>query len=638
MYNIAKVAREKVLQCFNALFDGICKLCASPDSDLHSAALILDNILKDIVTETDGFDLDNFLPFLQHQLTSPPRHMKGLVIGWVSVLDSVPDFNMLDHVPMLMPGLFRLLRDPEPGATTAAGGGMGLDYDELRAHTLQVLTSFLRQMCVVPIKNYSNMVHTLVGMGTDDSRLVRFSTLSWLLAFTAMAKHRVVNHFPEILRVMLVCMVRSEMPVELLLTQEQTPGHSHRQLFDVNDDTEWPVGLGPEEERGRALRLNAALIRLAETAPADTPLPHELLLEVLISDVGITCTEAAPRVAALQWVMLLQRRQPLSLHTLMHDLLPPLLRTIGDDVEHVALLSVEVLAFAIGDSQDKFTRVLKELTRTFLEDAQLLERRGAFVVRRLCALRGDGEAIFLCIARELGDILRQYEAVSNGEKQGEQAQCGSRDSLADLETISSFTRILSLLMVTAPELEALRTQVKSALHRPQREGAVAGKSSADAAELFDALYHCWCCNTMATITLCLLSREYYLAFAIISRVGGRDPSVGFLSQGEKLLELLEAPVFLQVRLDLLRCCNAHLHSRQLLKALYGLLMLLTSSPSCQRLSARLKAVATSRIEVVIQKGAQHDFDDYTAISPARMGALLSTFDRVQASMGFDTVV
>ena len=383
----------------------------------------------------------------------------------------------------------------------------------------------------------------------------------------------------------------------------------------------------------------------------DSPLPHELLLEVLISDVGVTCTEAAPRVAALQWVMLLQRIRPLSLNTLMHDLLPPLLRTIGDDVEHVALFSVEVLAFAIGDSRDKFTRVLKELTRTFLEDPQLLEHRGAFVIRRLCALRGDGEAIFLCIARELGDILRQYEAMADGEKKGAQegalAQCGSRDRLADLQTISSFTRILNLLMVTAPELEALRTQVKSALqrsqspHPPQRDGAVAvtGKSSsADAAELFDALYHCWCCNTMATITLCLLSREYYLASAIISRVSARDPSVGFLSQGEKLLELLEGPVFLQVRLDLLRCCNAHLHSKQLLKALYGLLMLLTSSPNSQLLSARLKAVAASRIEVVVQKGAQHDFDDYTAISSARMGALLSTFDRVQASIGFNTVV
>ena len=243
----------------------------------------------------------------------------------------------------------------------------------------------------------------------------------------------------------------------------------------------------------------------------------------------------------------------------------------------------------------------------------------------------------------------------------------------------SFTRILNFVLMTAPELKPLRDQIKTALHKSATSNAsspssspssCAGASSAirkdkhkakepalkrresspqvdssmddPSTAVFDVLYHCWCCSTLSAFSLCLLSREYFLASAIISRAGGRHLSAGFLTQGEKLLELLETPVFLQVRLDLLQCCNASLHSRQLLKALYGLLMLLPTSTSFSRMSARLRTVGTSGISsdsAGMRNGSKmSDLDNYTAISPERMSVFLSTYDQVQESMGFMAVV
>lgn len=235
--------------------------------------------------------------------------------------------------------------------------------------------------------------------------------------------------------------------------------------------------------------------------------------------------------------------------------------------------------------------------------------------------------------------------------------------------------------MTAPELKPLRDHIKTALHKSatssvsslssspppssspdattavctdkqrakelaQKQQALSSKvespSDDKSAAVFDVLYHCWCCSTLSAVSLCLLSREYFLASAIISRAGGRHLSAGFLAQGEKLLELLETPVFLQVRLDLLQCCNASLHSRQLLKAMYGLLMLLPTSPSFSRMSARLRTVGTSGISSdstgMRTGGKKSDLDTYTAISPERMSVFLSTYDKVQESMGFMAVV
>ena len=68
LYNISKVARTSVLRYFNQIFDGLCKLFAHVDVDVKNGANLLDRLIKDIVTETETFDIESFIPLLQKHI------------------------------------------------------------------------------------------------------------------------------------------------------------------------------------------------------------------------------------------------------------------------------------------------------------------------------------------------------------------------------------------------------------------------------------------------------------------------------------------------------------------------------------------------------------------------------------------
>ncbi|MBA0809065.1 hypothetical protein Gohar_024749 [Gossypium harknessii] len=170
-----------------------------------------------------------------------------------------------------------------------------------------------------------------------------------------------------------------------------------------------------------------------------------------------------------------------------------------------------------------FRQLVVFLVHNFRIDHSLLERRGALIIRRLCVLL-DAERVY----RELSTAL-------------------------------------NLILLTSSELSELRELLKQSLVN------AAGK------DLFVSLYASWCHSPMAIISLCLLAQSLV----------EEDINAKFLVQLDKLIRLLETPVFAYLRLQLLE-------PRQyiwLLKALYGLLMLLPQQSSAFKvLRRRLKTV------------------------------------------------
>jgi vacuole morphology and inheritance protein 14 len=110
MYNISKVARTLILRYFNQIFDGLCKLFAHVDVDVKNGANLLDRLIKDIVTETETFDIESFIPILQKHIRRTKPYISQLLVGWITVLDAVPDINMLDYLPDFLDGLFNMVR------------------------------------------------------------------------------------------------------------------------------------------------------------------------------------------------------------------------------------------------------------------------------------------------------------------------------------------------------------------------------------------------------------------------------------------------------------------------------------------------------------------------------------------------
>ena len=134
---------------------------------------------------------------------------------------------------------------------------------------------------------------------------------------------------------------------------------------------------------------------------------------------------------------------------------------------------------------------------------------------------------------------------------------------------------LTAMLLTAREFTCLREVLKCA------------SVSTRARDAFVGLYPSWCYNPVSAIALCLLTKTYDHAYTLVVEVGSRESSIHTLVQLDRLVQLLEAPVFAFVRLALLQPRQ----NASLVQALFGIQMILPQgSPQFKLLQQRLVAV------------------------------------------------
>ena len=144
-----QVARVCILKHFNQIFDGLCKLFAHVDIDVRNGANLLDRLIKDIVTESENFDIENFIPLLQNHIKKPKPYIRQLLVGWIMVLNAVPGINMLDYLPEFLDGLFNMLSDGNREIRQAADSAMW---------------EFLREIKEADVLEFGPMVKILVWL------------------------------------------------------------------------------------------------------------------------------------------------------------------------------------------------------------------------------------------------------------------------------------------------------------------------------------------------------------------------------------------------------------------------------------------------------------------------------------------
>ncbi|XP_078062625.1 protein VAC14 homolog, partial [Mustelus asterias] len=143
----------------------------------------------------------------------------------------------------------------------------------------------------------------------------------------------------------------------------------------------------------------------------------------------------------------------------------------------------------------------------------------------------------------------------------------------DLKFASTMVQTLNSILLTSTELFQLRNQLKDL-------------RTTESCNLFCGLYRSWCHNPVATVSLCFLTQNYKHAYDLIQKFGDLEVTIDFLTEVDKLVQLIECPIFTYLRLQLLDVEN----NPYLIKALYGLLMLLPQSKAFQLLSHRLQCV------------------------------------------------
>ncbi|KAK3064740.1 hypothetical protein LTR53_018390, partial [Teratosphaeriaceae sp. CCFEE 6253] len=129
---------------------------------------------------------------------------------------------------------------------------------------------------------------------------------------------------------------------------------------------------------------------------------------------------------------------------------------------------------------------------------------------------------------------------------------------------------------------------------------------------FTVLFKAWCVNAVATFSLCLLAQAYEQAYNLLQIFAELEMTVTMLIQIDKLVQLLESPVFTYLRMQLLEPERfPHLY-----KCLYGLLMLLPQSSAFAALKNRLNSVSAIGYLHIVPRG----------VTPATPSSV-STFER-----------
>merc|ERR1711997_1260722 len=173
------------------------------------------------------------------------------------------------------------------------------------------------------------------------------------------------------------------------------------------------------------------------------------------------------------------------------------------------------------------------------------ETKGNFIIRQLCVLLSSED-----IYRSFSELLVLEE---------------------NLKFARTMVETLSTILLTASELFELRTKLKEL-------------TSAESCQLFCCLYQTWCHSQIATLALCILAGCYSHAGDIIVAIGDQEMTVDMLTELDRLVQLLESPIFTFVRMELLD------GDPELLSAMYGLLMLLPQSDAFHLVKGRLACV------------------------------------------------
>lgn len=183
----------------------------------------------------------------------------------------------------------------------------------------------------------------------------------------------------------------------------------------------------------------------------------------------------------------------------------------------------------------------------------------------------------------------------------------------DVKFACLMVQTLNTILLTSTELYELRNQLKDL-------------ATQESCELFSCLYKSWCHSPVATISLCFLTQNYSHASKLLPTFGSLEITVDFLNEIDKLIQLIESPIFAYLRLQLLDSDN----SQELIKSLYGLLMLLPQSEAFQLLRRRLNCIPNFHLATVSQSKPDKVTDNREYVKDIDFDGLLEHFKMVQA--------
>ncbi|KAK1251367.1 hypothetical protein MKX07_006846 [Trichoderma sp. CBMAI-0711] len=639
MYNIAKVAKGEILAYFNSIFDQLCKLGADSELSVKNGAELLDRLIKDIVAESaasyvsvletssledsattgeqqqtlpTAFSLQRFIPLLKERIHVINPFTRQFLVGWITLLDSIPDLELVTYLPEFLGGLLKFLSDQNVDVRVATqncldkflneikrisqvkrglvenrkfkeggkrkrqesmdsiGGRPNLEEgDELDSEALNDDDEDSLEDDWIPGQdveiNYKEILNILTA--TLDSPLEEdclLESLRWIVEFLDICPEEVLPFTPKILAHMLPAMASTKETIRLAATRVNTCLMDY--VVSLSDESDVNAGQGSRLPWGQEKQENSSLGRTSMSNSRDTEIRSATPGSGRMSSAANATPDAtqvqanldytaavnsltllflndheATRVAALTWLIMLHRKAPRKVLAFNDGTFPALLKTLSDPSDAVVTRDLQLLSQISRNSEDDyFASFMVNLLQLFSTDQR--------------------------IYRTLAECIEKEE---------------------DVEFASIMVQNLNNNLITAPQLAEVRKRLRNL-------------ETKDGQTLFVALFRSWCYNAVATFSLCLLSQAYEQAYHLLQIFGELDMTVNMLIQVDKLVQLIESPVFTYLRLQLLEPEKYP----YLYKCMYGILMLLPQSSAFAALKNRLNSVSSIGFLQVVPRSVQ----------------------------------
>jgi hypothetical protein len=635
MQGLADTARDLSLLTFDQ------QLAADSELSVKNGAELLDRLIKDIVSESaasyvsvlnfneDGepvepdkdstdlpttFSLARFIPLLEERIHVLNPFTRTFLVSWLTLLDTIPDLELVHYLPAFLGGLFKFLGDPNrdvyvatqgllerflseikkiakikkgiaesrrsragkrrPASvadSTTAGGSQSnenaiddsesgtapeepnelgdSDGDWIPGQDVQVdhaqIFDILLKFVDVSNSKESAPNLRLEGLSRQKEEEIGIVALRWIDSFFEISPEEILQFVPRLLfRVLPALSAQSEQVrttaskvnrslMDYIVTfqdQDDVPrddqsasapsdltrattrdgeGSDKRQSGGTSKST-------PSQAEGRSEISPESSAEQDQSPPEVTPRSTAAPSPQPMADLDYAAAvnsltlqflneHEETREAALTWLIMLHRKAPKKVLAFNDGTFPALLKTLSDPAEAVVTRDLQLLSQISKNSEDGyFTSFMVALLQLFSTDRKLLEIRGNLIIRQLC-INLQPERIY----RTLADCIEKDE---------------------DIEFASIMVQNLNNNLITAPELAELRKRLRNP---DSREGQM----------FFVALFRAWCHNAVATFSLCLLAQAYEQAYNLLQIFADLEMTVNMLIQIDKLVQLLESPVF-----------------------------------------------------------------------------------------------
>ncbi|KAJ8985918.1 hypothetical protein NQ317_010675 [Molorchus minor] len=549
LYNVVKVSRGAVLPHFSSIFNALSKIAADPDQNVKNASELLDRLLKDIVVESTSFDLDGFIPLLRERIYTRSSFARQFVISWISVLNTEPGLDLIVYLPEILDGLFRILDDTNLEVKKMCETTLGEFLRSIKSDTSRV--------------NFAAMINILINHAQEKSDdLVQFTAITWIKEFVQLSGPAMLPYMSGIFTAILPCLAYDTEARRMTDIKETATAVNHTLMKLISlqdaDVSRCSVELRPSLASEDQIRNEL-----------DLPSVVDVLTQYLMHN------SIQTKVAVLKWIHDLYTKLPNKMVEHIDVLFPALQRTLSDESDQVVQQCLVVIAevisspktnnvgvnaeIAVVGNDTYYNKFIVSLLHSFSIDKRLLDERGSFIIRQLCIL-----LIAEDIYRTLAQILLKEQ---------------------NLKFASLMVEHLNMILLTSSELYELRNRLKDIKTEENQS-------------LFRCLYETWCHNPVATVALCLLTQSYSHVCDLIKLLYPLAESLTlhgsvtwkslliFLTEIDKLVQLIESPIFAYLRLELLEVpCD-----KNLIRALYGLLMLLPQTEAFTTLRTRLSCI------------------------------------------------